>query len=357
MEEITVPTVVEFVSAGLNHKHLRAFVFPVDLPALPLQFSVESRAELGDGDGPDYQYSAYVDIYYADDSVLSETYLCFAPGRHDWQRLEMYLRPRLPIKRLVIYYFFEHKDGLVAYRNARIAPCELPPEPDCRIVLVGDSNTITSYLPPSQRVDGVLQRRLAAGFPGKRIEVENAGLGGESIKELLTRKRYERDLQTLGRADVFVISYAGNDANAYGPDEFERQQRELVRRLRTDFPAAKIILETTGYFDHPAHYTIDYNARMQPYTEATRRIAADGSDGGGADALLDIYQTMQQRTAAGDWDFRYRVHPQWKLTLDARYDAELGQSPAYYTNPHYNPRGTRLIADAIHDLVMQRGWI
>ena len=65
---------------------------------------------------------------------------------------------------------------------------------------------------------------------------------------------------------------------------------------------------------------------------------------------------MQQRTAAGDWDFRYRAHPQWKLTLDARHDAQLGQSPAYYTNPHYNPRGTRLIADAVYDLVVERGW-
>ena len=260
MEEINVPTVVEFASAGINHKHLRAFVLPVDWPACPLRFSVESRAQLGDGDGPDYQYSAYVDIYYADGSVQSETYLCFDPGRHDWQRLEMYLRPRLPIKRLVIYYFFEHKDGLVAFRNASITPCQLPSEPDRRIVLVGDSNTITSYLHRSQRIDGVLQHRLTATYPGKRIEVENSGVGGESLKGLLSRKRYERDLQTLSRADVFVICYAGNDANAYGPDEFERQQRELIRRLRTDFPAAKIIVETTGHFDYPAHYSIDYNA-------------------------------------------------------------------------------------------------
>lgn len=47
MEEITVPTVVESASAGLNHKHLRAFVFPVDLPALPLQLNVESLSGLG----------------------------------------------------------------------------------------------------------------------------------------------------------------------------------------------------------------------------------------------------------------------------------------------------------------------
>lgn len=72
---------------------------------------------------------------------------------------------------------------------------------------------------------------------------------------------------------------------------------------------------------------------MQPYTQATRRIAADGP----ADALLDICQSMQERVAQGDWDFRYRVHPQWKLTLDSRHDAQLGQSAAYYTNPHYNP--------------------
>ena len=268
----------------------------------------------------------------------------------------MYLRPRLAMKRAVLYYFFEHKQGTVAYRNASLASCPLRPEPDKRIVLIGDSNTITSYMPRSQRVDGLLEARLAENRPGLKIDVENAGLGGESVRGLLTRKRYERDILTLGRADIFVICYAGNDANAYGPEEFEKQQRELIRRLRQDFPAARIILQTTGYYDFPAHYAIDYNARMQPYTEVTRRLARIGPAGGGADGLVDVCAIMQARVERGDWDFRYRCHPQWKLTLDSRLDGELGKDASFYTNPHYNPRGTRLIADAIHDLTTAKGW-
>src|SRR5512133_2856758 len=101
MQPIRVSTNVEFESAGISEKHLRAFCFPApdggSWPAEPLLFSVESRAELAENDGPDYPYSAYADIYYDDNSILSERYLCFAPGTHDWQRLEMYLRPRLPV--------------------------------------------------------------------------------------------------------------------------------------------------------------------------------------------------------------------------------------------------------------------
>ncbi|MFB3892534.1 MAG: hypothetical protein ACE15C_10985 [Phycisphaerae bacterium] len=81
------------------------------------------------------------------------------------------------------------------------------------------------------------------------------------------------------------------------------------------------------------------------------------ASGGGADALLDVFELMRRRVAAGDWDFRYRAHPQWKLTLDGRHDATLGTSPAYYTNPHYNPRGTKLIADVLHEMILSRGWV
>ncbi|MFB3892533.1 MAG: hypothetical protein ACE15C_10980 [Phycisphaerae bacterium] len=104
MDGIAVPTVVEFESSGINDKHLRAFCYPAmegDWPAEPLMFSVESRAELADDDGPDYQYSAYLDVHYEDGSTLSDTYLCFAPGRQDHPpdgrilRLSRALRHRL----------------------------------------------------------------------------------------------------------------------------------------------------------------------------------------------------------------------------------------------------------------------
>jgi acyl-CoA thioesterase-1 len=188
-----------------------------------------------------------------------------------------------------------------------------------------------------------------------RIEVENAGLGGETAKALLARKRYERDLLTLGRADVFVISYAGNDVRSYGPAEYEGYLRDMIARLRSDFPEARIVLQTAGYYDYPEHYAFDQNSRQAGHMEVVRKLAAAGP--GGADALLDFYEITERLARGGDWDIRYRSHPQWKLVLDGRYDAELGGSAEYFSNPHYNRRGTGLIAEALDQLLAVEGWL
>jgi hypothetical protein len=348
MKSLEASTQVEFASQDINEKHLRTFVFPGDRPAVPLLFSVEARAEeLPPWDGPDYQFSAYPSLYFADGTCLQDRFLCFSPGTHDWERQELYLRPRLATKRICINYFFEHKAGRVAYRNALMEPVAARPEPDRRIVLLGDSNVLTSHLAQRDHVATLLQQRLAAARPDLKIEVENEGCNGESIKTLLERKRYERDILTLGNIHVAFIRYGYNDRKIYGAPEFERLQRELIRRLRADFPAIKIVLETGTFIDYPAHYNLDINPLMAPYHETTRRMATD------VDGLVDVYARMQQETANGNWDFRYRNHPQWKLVLDGRFDAEHAFAPEYYSNPHHTLPCNRLIAQAEYDVLIQ----
>ena len=352
MDPILLPDPVTFASAGINEKHFRTFVFTGEFPAVPLCISAEAQAEgIPDWDGPDYQFSLNPQFYYADNSCLNECYLCFAPGNHGWQRQSLYLRPRLPLKRITVTYFFEHKAGRVAYRDVRIEPVPARPEPERRILLLGDSNVITSYLDPAVRVEACLQALLAATVPGLLIEVENGGRSGESFQTLLEQKRYERDVLTLGCVDIAFLRYGANDRKIYGAAEFARLQREVIRRLRADFPGIRIVLETGTFLDYPAHYNTDVNAAMAPYHEATRALAPE------ADAVLDVYELMKRATAGGNWDLRYRSHPQWKLILDGRFDAEHNFAPDYYSNPHHTPPCNRLIARAEHDLIVSKKWL
>ncbi len=353
MLPIEIPVAVAFESHDINEKHLRSFVFPGEFRAVPMTISAESRCSgVPDWDGPDYQYSAYATLFYDDGSQFYHTYLDFDPGDHDWQRLTRYIRPRLPARKIQIDYFFEHKHGAVEYRDLVLAEAPPRPEPDRRVVLMGDSNVITYYLRPADRVDAFLSDSLARSHPGIDIDVENCALGGDAIRNLLDSKRYERDLLTLGRADVAFIRYGLNDMNRYGPEVFESLLRELVSRLRSDFPAIKIVLETSTFFDYPAHNTSDTNARSKPYFDVTRRLGAEIADG-----LLDIWDLMRLATERGEWDLRYRVHPMGKLILDGRFDAEFDFAPSFYSNPHHTPPANRLIAEAEHELLLKEGWL
>lgn len=353
MLPIEIPQPVAFESQDINEKHLRSFVFEGEFPAVPLTISAESRCQGVPGwDGPDYQYSAYATLFYDDGSTFCYNFLDFDPGDHGWQRLTRYIRPRLPALKIQVDYFFEHKRGAVDYWDLVITEAPPRPEPDRRVALLGDSNVITYYLHPSDRVDAFLQASLADSHPGVSIEVENCALGGDAVRNLLDSKRYERDLLTLGRIDVAFIRYGLNDMNRYDPATFESLQRELVSRLRSDFPGIRIVLETSTFIDFPAHNTSDTNARSKPYFEVTRRLGAEIADG-----LVDVWEIMRLETERGNWDLRYRSHPLGKLILDGRFDAEFDFAPSFYSNPHHTPPANRLVAAAEHEMLVKEGWL
>jgi len=145
MIRINIPHTIEFASPDINQKHTISHVFLGPFPATPLRLTCESKAEgIPDWDGPDDQYCVYATIFYEDGSSLFHTHLCFAPGTHDWEKKECYIRPRIGVTKIQINYFTEHKRGKVAFRNLVLEECPPRPEPDRRIVALGDSNTITS---------------------------------------------------------------------------------------------------------------------------------------------------------------------------------------------------------------------
>jgi len=318
-----------------------------DVPAVPLRFSAESRSVgIPDWDGPDYQYSMVTTLFFEDGSTFNHTYLDFSPGTHDYETQERLCRPRIPIKKMQVDYFFEHKKGKVAYRYFKIEKASARAKPDKRIVLLGASNIITSYLPIQYRLDTLLAEKLKKAYPNLDIEVENSGVGGETVKRLIESRRYERDLLTLDRIDVVFVSYGGNDSNRYDVETFETYHRELITRLRSDFPGIRIVLHPGTWVDYPEHYSRDMNEQLRPYYDVLRKLASE------ADGLVDIPEILKREVAAGNWDLHYRSNPVGKLILDSRLDKEHENDPTWFSNIHHNPNANRIIAQAEFDCIM-----
>jgi acyl-CoA thioesterase-1 len=332
---------MRFESKDIFQKHVRSVVVVKDVGAVPMRFSAQSRARgIPPWDGPDCQYTIYTQLFMADGSEFTYTYLDFNPGTHGWERVECFVRPRLPIWKIQVNYFFEHKRGTVEYRDFRIEEAGPRPKPDRRVVVLGDSNCITSYLAPADRVDAMLAARLAKAYPSLRVDVENAGHNGDTVKRFLDAKRYERDLLTLDRIDVLFVRFGLNDRGAYGVDVFAKCHRELIRRLRRDFPKAKVILETGTYVDYPKHSDRDWNRDMKPYWDALRSLGCE------ADGVLDIWDVMRRETRKGDWDLRYRQTPMGKLIVNRRFDRGHEDDPKWFSNIHHTPAANRVIARA-----------
>lgn len=345
---VDISDVVAFESKDVNEKHVHSAVFVGKVPAAPMRISAEGRAEgIPEWDGPDYQFSLVTKLFFDDGSEFDDTHLDFSPGTHGWERRERHVRARLGVTKIQVDYFFEHKAGKVAYRNFRIEEAPPRPTPDRRVVLLGASNTITSYLAPEVRVDALLAGMLRAAFPKLKIDVENAGVGGDTVKRFLETKRYERDLLTLDRIDVIFITFGGNDSSRYDVETFTGLHRELIARLRSDFPHAKIVLQTGTWVDYPKHYSRDMNAQFAPYFDALRGLSSE------ADGVLDVCELMKREAERGNWDMRYRNNPVGKLILDDRFDAGHEDDPTWFSNIHHTPNATRLIARWTADHILE----
>ena len=137
------------------------------------------------------------------------------------------------------------------------------------IVHFGDSTCITSYLPNEQRVDAVLNAKLAAHYKEQRIVSYNVAQDGDFIRRFLDEGRYQRDVRDkIKRIDIALIRYGQNDMKRFKPEEFKAHLNGLCDRLLADYPGVKLVLETNTYIKRGD------NERYNRYWEITRQVAA-----------------------------------------------------------------------------------
>lgn len=127
-----------------------------------------------------------------------------------------------------------------AFSNATAGPKRL------QIILLGDSTTEASIpkklAPDEPQIEDTLRIQLAAVADLPPCDVYNEGVSGEYIRRLLDT-RYDKAVKTKPQADYIFIRYGLNDAakvKDFG-NQFPKDFRELLARLRKDHPQAMLI--------------------------------------------------------------------------------------------------------------------
>lgn len=136
-------------------------------------------------------------------------------------------------------------DGVTfAFSDATAGPKRL------QILLLGDSTTEASIpkklAPGEPQFEDNLRILLATEADLPPTDVYNEGVSGEYIRRLLDSGRYDRDVATKPKADYIFIRYGLNDAakRENFEENFPKDFRELLGRLRQDHPDAGIIAMT-----------------------------------------------------------------------------------------------------------------
>ncbi len=225
-----------------------------------------------------------------------------------------------------------------------------------QVLLLGDSTTIGSVCrvtnPEGPHLEDVVRLLLATEKDLPAVNVINQGRDGEFIHGLLTNGRYDKDIAKLPGIDYIFIRYGLND-NSRREDfatNFPADFKELIGRLRRDFPEA-VILPTTII----PYISAEADARINGLI---RQVAADEKL-----TLFDVYTRYQNELAAGSNMLNYRRYPLEKIpeqhrewvapfvrgtsvvVMDNRLDAHFGNLPGWYSDRHPNLAGYHVIGD------------
>jgi lysophospholipase L1-like esterase len=158
---------------------------------------------------------------------------------------------------------------------------------DEKIVLhLGDSITISRYLPFEHRIDALLRDGLKKNKPDAKVRHINYAADGETVKDLLASKRYQKLVKdNLARVDVVIIRYGANDSRAGKPEDFKTQLNALCDQLKADYPDVKILLGTGPHVSTSPGVDKQYGA----YWQTGRDVAKERNL-----PLIDIFEAFQK---------------------------------------------------------------
>ena len=272
-------------------------------------------------------------INYDKTPVFYDTILYPRTGTHTWQYCERYVRPRLPIKSLDIYFRLTSTKGQAWFRDFTVEEGPTWQENDELVVaMLGDSTDMGSYIEDAYKVHRHLEMLLQDRFPEHCLSVRNLSESGDYLEKLLESGRLERELDTLSRCDIVVIRYGLNDSgHRTSPADFSRQLRETCDRVLDRFPQAQVVLATT------------IPPSASALSEQTGSVAAERGY-----PLVDIANALTAHAARGDSN--------WHTGLRTTVGFPMSENPE--DNPtglkgdqHPNIYGTRLIAQEAYRIV------
>ena len=227
-----------------------------------------------------------------------------------------------------------------------------------QIILLGDSTTEASFpkkmAPDEPQFEDTLRIRLALEADLPACDVHNEGVSGEYIRRLLDT-RYDKAVKTKPQADFIFVRYGINDRSKREvfPENFPKDFRELLGRLRSDHPNAVLIPMTS----------IPYSAENQhaDINDLIRKIAAEEKL-----PLFDIAPRYLAELAKNPDGLNYRRYSLSKIpeqlrplatpyvlpgadpqvvVMDNRLDGLFGHLPGWASDRHPNLAGYNVIAD------------
>jgi hypothetical protein len=177
------------------------------------------------------------------------------------------------------------------------------PEPSTTVLAhLGDSITITSYLPFSQRIDALLLRMIADAAPKRTFRTLNFAADGEYTADLLDSQRYDKVIkENHPHIDIAIVRYGTNDQiKKFTPTDFKARLSSLCDRLESDYPAITIILGTGPYtHDQPA-----INRQYGEHWEAVRDLALQRHY-----RIADIYRGFEKAATSSTARRNGDMHP------------------------------------------------
>jgi lysophospholipase L1-like esterase len=224
-----------------------------------------------------------------------------------------------------------------------------------RILLIGDSTTIGGKGVFETTIEAIINKNLET----PSVEVVNSALGGETAFSVVESGRYDNDIKPLGKMEYIFVRYGINDSYKRKPVEenFPKDYKNLIAKLRSDFPSAKIILTTIIPFFKNEDDSIIINNMVKQLAEEEKL------------ELFDVYPAYKKALETyGENSMNVRFYPlsdipedykevalpyssyvEWKQTdmvrvLTTELDPIFGNLEGWYNDRHPNPMGYRLLA-------------
>jgi lysophospholipase L1-like esterase len=226
-----------------------------------------------------------------------------------------------------------------------------------QIVLLGDSTTEGSvprrHYPKGPHLEDVVTQLLAAEGDLPPCHTINLGLSGDTLRRLLDSGRYDKQCAKLPGVDYILIRYGINDfgRSKNFPEDFPKDFKELIARLRKDHPSAVLIPMTV----------IPYGdaGRAKQINDLVKQVAEEEKL-----PLFDIYPRYDaELKKQGPNMLNYRRYPLTQIpekyqefvkpyvngnsveVNDNRLDAHFGHLPGWYNDRHPNLAGYNVIGD------------
>ncbi|WP_242155520.1 SGNH/GDSL hydrolase family protein [Aestuariivivens sediminis] len=234
-----------------------------------------------------------------------------------------------------------------------------------RILLIGDSTTIGGKGIFETTIEDIINKNTET----PSVKVINSARGGETAFSVVESGRYDNDIKPLGEMDYIFVRYGINDSFKRKPVEenFPKDYKNLIAKLRSDFPSAKIILTTIIPFFKNEDDSIIINNMVKQLAEEEKL------------ELFDVYPAYKKALEThGENSMNVRFYPlsdipedykevalpyssyvNWKETdmvriLTTELDPVFGNLEGWYDDRHPNPMGYRLLAMETVNYILPR---